>query len=258
MLMKAKLYLSFCLLFLAVLVVGCQKTTIVKLTPMPITPDSKIVCIYFDDAFLNQYEVALPILIENNFRATFGVITDHIGEGYDLMEYMDAGHLETLAAYGMDIASHTKTHNHIRTLSDAQLREELSESRQHLIDMGFDVPTMVYPYYEWDDRIIEYTIEAGYTCARGGWTQDRVYDRTTTDVKARYHVAAWQISNQDMDAFKAIINQATSTNVVSLVYHFISDTGPQDTSTSVADFKAQMAFLKSAGYTVVCLPDLFK
>ena len=225
---------------------------------MPITPDSKIVCIFFDDAYLNQYEAALPILLENNFRATFGIITDHVGGGYDLMEYMSAGQMEELAAYGMDIASHTKTHAHLRTLTDEQLREELFDSKQTLEDMGFTVSTMVYPYYEWDDRVVEYTINAGYLCARGGWNQDRVYDRTTTNAKARYSVSAWQISNQNLDAFKVIVDQASSTNVVSLVYHFISDTGPEDTSTTIANFKAQMAYLKSAGYTVVCLPDLFK
>ncbi len=255
--MKAKIFISLCLLLLT-LVAGCQKTVISKPAPVPISPDAKVVCIFFDDAFTNQYEVALPILLEHNFKATFGVITDYIDKGRDLMKYMSAGELEELAKYGMDIASHTKTHPHIRTLSDEQLHEEFFESKKTLEEMGFEVSTMIYPYYEWDDRIIECAIEADYTCGRCGWTQERIFDRTTSDPKARYHVTAWQISNQDMDSFKLIVDKASPSSVVCLVYHFISDTGPEATSTSIANFRAQMDYLKNAGYTVVPLPDLFR
>lgn len=255
--MRAKISIILVLILLALLG-GCQKSVIPKPAPIPIPTDAKVVCLFFDDAYTNQYEAALPVLLEYNYKATFGVITDYIGKGRDIMEYMDAGELEELAKNGMDIASHTKTHPHLWTLSDQQLREELVESKKDLENMGFQVSTMIYPFYEWDDRIIEYTLEAGYTCARSGWTQERVYDRTTNDTSARYHAAAWQISNQDMNSFKQIVNQATSNTVVCLVYHFISDTGPEATSTPVANFEAQMSYLKEAGYTVVPLPDLFR
>jgi peptidoglycan/xylan/chitin deacetylase (PgdA/CDA1 family) len=255
--MKAKIFVSLCLL-LVLLFTGCQKPTILKPPPVIIPPDAKLVCIFFDDAFVNQYEVALPILQEYNYKASFAVITEHIGTGRDLMEYMDAGQLEDLARYGMDIASHTKTHPHLRLLSDEDLHDEIFESKKTLEGLGFVVDTLVYPYYEWDDRIIEYAIAANFTCARAGWTQDRVYNLATTDPNGKYHVAAWQITNQDMDAFKVIVDRAGSNSVVSLVYHLISDEGPESTSTPLANFQAQMAYLKSAGFTVIPLPDIFK
>ncbi len=37
------------------------------------------VCIFFDDGWKNQYDVALPILKEFGFKATFSIITDYIG-----------------------------------------------------------------------------------------------------------------------------------------------------------------------------------
>jgi peptidoglycan/xylan/chitin deacetylase (PgdA/CDA1 family) len=255
--MKATLSIILCLL-LFVSVVGCQKTVIQKPPPISIPPNAKVVCLFFDDAFLNFYNTALPILDEYNFKATVGVITDYIGKGHDLMEYMDIGELEELAKQGMDIASHTKTHTHIRTLSDKELYDEIVTSKKYLEDLGFEVSTLVYPYYEWDDRIIESAIAANYTCARAGWTQDRVYNPATTDPQARYHVAAWQISNQDINSFKTIVNQAGPNAVVSLVYHLISDEGPEETTTPITNFKEQMAYLKSAGYTVVPLPDIFR
>ncbi|MGD0780826.1 MAG: polysaccharide deacetylase family protein [Dehalococcoidales bacterium] len=255
--MKAKIFLTICLLLLVVFA-GCQKTHIPKPAPIPIPPHATLVCLFFDDAFTNQYDVALPVLLEYNFKATFGVITDHINKGHDIMEYMSANQLRDLANYGMDIASHTKTHVHLRSLSDEQLRNELAESKKDLENLGFEVSTLIYPFYEWDDRIIEQAIAANYTCARGGWTQERVYSTNTTDPKARYRVAAWQITNQDMNSFKSIVEQAGPNTAVCLVYHLISDDGPEATSTPVANFKEQMAYLKNAGFTVIPLPDIFR
>ena len=215
------------------------------------------ICLFFDDAWLNQYDVALPALLEHDFKATFGVITGTIGTGNGFWKHMDKKELEELAKYGMEITSHTRTHPHLTgNLTDEQLREEIIDSKKHLEEMGFEVNTMVYPYYEWDDRIIEYVIEAGYTCARGGWPEEGAYDPTTSDSKAKYHVPSRQITNQSLEEFKAIVNEPSSPSVLCLVYHFISDTGPEETSTPVANFQAQMSYLKEAGFTVVLLPDL--
>jgi peptidoglycan/xylan/chitin deacetylase (PgdA/CDA1 family) len=256
--MKTKMALGLCLLTL-ILSVGCQETIIPKPTPKPISSDARLVCLFFDDAFSNQYDVALPVLLEHDFKATFGVITGHIGTGHNLWEYMDKKHLKELAEYGMDIACHTKTHPHLTAnLTDEQLRKEIIDSKKHLEEMGFEVTTMVYPFYEWDDRVIESVIEAGYTCARGGWPEEGAYDLTTTDAKTRYHVPSWQITNQSLERFKIIVEEAGRYSVVSLVYHFISDTGPEVTSTPVANFQAQMSYLKEAGFTVVLFPDLFR
>ena len=255
--MKTKIFVMLCLLFV-VLVVGCQKTVIPKPAAIPIPPEAKLVCLFFDDAYKNQYEVALPVLLEYNYKATYGVITDYVGTGRGLMEYMGTDELEELAKYGMDIASHTKTHAELPNLSDEQLREEIVESKKDLENMGFEVSTMVYPYYVWDDKVVEYAIAANYTCARSGWTQDGPYKPTTNDTKARYHVTAWQISTQDMNSFELIVDKAGRNSVVCLVYHLISDDGPETTSTSIANFQEQMSYLKNTGYTVIPLPDLFR
>ena len=265
--MKTKLTLALCL-FLLVLTVGCQNVASLKpatlpppspLPPPTLSPDSKLVAIYFDDAFRNQYEEALPVLLKFGFRATFGVITGSIGQGHDLMEYMDKKELKDLAQYGMEIASHTQHHLSLTgNLSDQDLRQEIFDSKRDLEEMGFGVFTLVYPFNEYNDKVIEYTREASYVCARAGWNNGGDYDLATTDPLARYHVAAWQLSNQDMETFKLFINEASRTSVVCLVYHFISDNGPETTSVAVADFSAQMSYLYENGYTVVLLSELLK
>jgi peptidoglycan/xylan/chitin deacetylase (PgdA/CDA1 family) len=217
------------------------------------------VALYFDDAFVNQYDVALPVLLKYGFRATFGVITGSIGTGHDLMEYMDKEELETLSRYGMEIACHTRTHlNLTGGLTDEQLRNEIAGAKAELEEMGFSIKTLAYPYYEYDDRVIECVREAGYVCARAGWSMEGAYDLNTTDPIARYHIAAWQITNQDIEGFKLILDRASRTSVVCLVYHFISDTGPVETSTSVADFKEQIAYLYDNGCAIVLLSELIE
>jgi peptidoglycan/xylan/chitin deacetylase (PgdA/CDA1 family) len=228
------------------------------LPPVTIPPDARLVSLFFDDGFLNQYDVALPVLREYGFRATFGIITGSVSKGHGLWEYMDKKHLKELAGYGMDIASHTVNHVSLTAnLTDKRLRQEIFDSKQELEKMGFKVSTMVYPYYEWDDRVIACVREAGYTCARAGWSREKAYDLTTTDEMARYHVFSWQITSQDMEKFELYLKEAGPETLVGLTYHFIADDGPAETSTPVASFKAQMAFLKEAGYTVVPLPQLF-
>ncbi|MBN1693693.1 MAG: polysaccharide deacetylase family protein [Dehalococcoidales bacterium] len=253
--MKAKIIISLCLMFL-ISTFGCQKN--VNQDPASFPQDSKLVCLFFDDAYANQYEETLHILLEYDFKATFGVITNHIGKGHDLWEYMNERKLRVLADHGMDIGGHTKTHPDLTTLTDEQMRDEIIGSKQALENMGFEVRTMLYPYFTWNDKVIEYTKEAGYTCGRAGWTERNVYDINTDDPEERYHVTAWQISDQDMDTFKIIVGRADYNSVVCLVYHFIADTGPEGTATPVANFQEQMAYLYNTGYTVVLLPDLFK
>ena len=244
-------------------VTGCRaetspETTAAQLPPVTIPPDAKLVSIFFDDAFLNQYEIALPVLKEHDFRATFAVITGFVGTGHDLWEYMDAGRLKELAACGMDIASHTVTHaNLTANLTDEKLHTEIFDSKKELEKLGFKVTTMIYPYYEWDERAINYVREAGYKCGRGGWSHEKAYHLSATDPKSRYHVFSWQITNQDMDTFKTYLKEADADTLVGLTYHFIADDGPEATSTPIASFKAQMAYLKAAGFTVVPLPRFF-
>jgi peptidoglycan/xylan/chitin deacetylase (PgdA/CDA1 family) len=259
--LKIKLVILLAVLSL-MSIYGCQAgastgKAAVQLPTVTIPPDAKLVSLFFDDAFLNQYEVALPVLRQYDFRATFAVITGSIGKGHDLWEYMDKKHLKELAGYGMDIGSHTVNHVSLTAnLTDKQLRQEVFDSRKTLEDMGFKGTTMVYPFYEWDNRAIASVIEAGYTCGRGGWAYEK-YKLDTDDPNARYHVFSWQITNQDMDTFKLYLKESGPNTLIGLTYHFITDNGPAATSTPVANFKAQMAYLKEAGYTVVPLPQLF-
>ena len=228
-------------------------------TVQTISPDARLVCLFFDDGWQNQYDIALPILLQHDFKATFGIITDHIGTGENIWKYIDVGEIRALADYGMDIGSHTKTHPDLtENLSDQQLTEEITGSKEHLEKLGFQVRTFVYPYCQWNGRVVGFVKQAGYTCARSCIWHEAFYNLDTHDAEARFHVASRSLAEHDFDRFKSIVSKADNKNIVCLTYHFISDSGPEHTSTPVADFVEQMRYLKDNGFTVAPLPDLIE
>ena len=252
---KAK-FITILALLLIALLVGCQQQQ--DLPSSTTSPDVKLVCLFFDDCWQNQYDMALPILLKYDFKATFGVITGSIGTGHDLYEYMDGSELRELAEYDMDIGCHTRTHPDL-TADITDMREEIIGSKKHLEKLGFEVRTFIYPYFTWNDDVLNYVKEAGYVCARsGGHIQREPYDLKAIDPEARYHVGSTPITNQSLDEFKKIVAKASRYAVVSLCYHFISDIGPSEASTPVQNFCEQMHYLKEAGFTVVLLPDLIE
>lgn len=277
---KAKFWVIL-LLLVATTLVACQKPESDSPPPQAIPSDAKLVCLFFDDCWQDQYDTALPILLQHGFKATFGAITGSVGTGTGIYKYMGNKELKELARHGMDIASHTQTHlrlvpnlpeeqlreevsetykDHTETqvsLTDKQMREEIVDSKKYVEKLGLKVRTFVYPYYEYDDRVTGYVKQAGYICARSGRQDTGPYNLKTTDAEARYHIPSYAIVGQNLEQFKSIVDQASRYSVVCLTYHHISDVGPVETSTRIADFAAQMRYLKEAGFTVVLLPDLF-
>ena len=256
---KINIYIS---LICFIILTGCGTTSkidAVTITQPTLNPDATTVCLFFDDAWMNQYEVALPVLLEYGYPATFGVITDYIGTGYDIWEYMGIEELNELAIYGMEIACHTSTHPHLTdNLTDEQLDAEIIASKLYLEEMGFEVETLVYPFYAWDARTIEYAKEAGYRCARGGWPETSAFSLPLSGEEVKYHLPSWQITDQDIETFKSYFNGLDNNSVICLVYHFIADDGPETTSTPITNFHEQMAFLKEAEFNVVLLSELFE
>jgi len=259
--MKTKIIICLSLICFIILT-GCQKATKVDAATIPqptLNPDAANVCLFFDDAWMNQYEVALPVLLEYGYPSTFGVITDHIGKGHDICEYMGEEEIRELADYGMEIACHTSTHLRLTdNLTDEQLQAEIIDTKLYLEEMGFEIETFVYPFYAWDDRMIAYVKEAGYHYARGGWQTTNSFHLPLSDEDFRYHLPACQITDQDIATFISYLDGLGAGDVICLVYHFVADDNPETTSTPITNFHEQMAYLKEAGFNVVLPSDLFE
>nr|WP_325191604.1 polysaccharide deacetylase family protein [uncultured Selenomonas sp.] len=132
-------------------------------TPLPEKP----VVITFDDGYLDNYEIAYPILQKYGFKATIFLI-------YDLTDvypgYLTWPQIDEMAKSGLiRFESHTMTHANLSELSSgAALRHELIDSRRLLSEkLGYDVNYIAYPGGRVNQQIEAITREAGY---RGGFT----------------------------------------------------------------------------------------
>jgi peptidoglycan/xylan/chitin deacetylase (PgdA/CDA1 family) len=127
--------------------------------------NGKVVIINFDDSFKNQFLYAKPILDKYGFKATFFEVCGWIGK-YPISKksWQD---LATLRQDGMDIESHTMTHAHLNALSTAELNYQIGQSKQCLLNHGFDTPIFAYPYSEGSNNITVVKVVAkNYDLAR--------------------------------------------------------------------------------------------
>jgi peptidoglycan/xylan/chitin deacetylase (PgdA/CDA1 family) len=142
-------------------------------------PAGKTLAVTFDDGFASVFERAEPILTELGLVATVFVPTSFPSgeqaltwEGIETWQTSPEAHelrsmgwdaLDELAERGWEIGSHTRTHPHLRRLSDEDLREELTDSREQICQhVSRGCRSLAYPYGEVDARIARIAAEVGY------------------------------------------------------------------------------------------------
>jgi len=142
------------------------------------------VSVSFDDAFRNAAavfpalrELGIPIQIfactgfaRNGSPLTIPELETADPVDLSQLETMSWDELRTHAADSVQIGSHTVTHPHLTSLSDAELRRELSTSKEEIeTEVGRPCTAFAYPYGEYDDRITAAARSTGYTRAYALW-----------------------------------------------------------------------------------------
>jgi len=121
--------------------------------------EEKVVCLTFDDGWLGNYLYAYPILKEYEFKATFFIATELIGEPF----YMTWEHLKQMQTSGMSIQSHTVTHRPLANMEEREILFELLESKKAIeerLDKG--VRHLSLPHGSQNSRIWSLAKEIGY------------------------------------------------------------------------------------------------
>jgi peptidoglycan/xylan/chitin deacetylase (PgdA/CDA1 family) len=142
-------------------------------------PSGRTVVVTFDDAYRSVGTLAAPILERLGMPATVFVPTDWPAAGAPMVwpgidhwpedEYREEltpltwDELGALRDRGWEVASHTCSHPHLTTLSDAELDRELVASRAAVEEhMGAPCRTIAYPYGDQDERVRRAAERAGY------------------------------------------------------------------------------------------------
>lgn len=138
---------------------------------------SRCTAITFDDGYLDNREIAAPLLLERGLPATFFVASDFVGTDTQTSwdtdhgvrsEWMTWDHVRELVALGFDIGGHTMSHANLGAVSLEEARREIAGGVERLERETGVRPTMfAYPYGRRDaitDRAREAVESLGLRC----------------------------------------------------------------------------------------------
>jgi peptidoglycan/xylan/chitin deacetylase (PgdA/CDA1 family) len=125
----------------------------------------RAVILTFDDGRADALDVVLPALRKHGMRATFFIITGQVGQP----GFLTWAGLRALAAAGMEIGSHTRTHPRLPEVADDVAEEELKSSKSRLeAEIGRTIEALAYPYNSLRSGTVTLAAAAGYRIAVAG------------------------------------------------------------------------------------------
>jgi len=181
------------------------------------------VAITFDDGHVDNYEFALPLLVEHRMPATFYVTTGYIDRDPAVMarftsirrvtlreiEPVSWEQLREFDAAGMEIGAHTFSHPNLAQLPPAQLPREVAEPKAEIeARLGREVTSFAYPFGQLNLHVNKAAIaaveEAGFktavTAAGRGvpandslFTLPRFFSSTSVEVLASKLRGDWDL-----------------------------------------------------------------
>jgi peptidoglycan/xylan/chitin deacetylase (PgdA/CDA1 family) len=117
---------------------------------------AQCVVLTFDDGYANITDVAAPTLLRYGFTATVFLVTQHVGlsndwapppAGLGPRAMLSWQQVADLAAAGIEIAAHSRTHRNLPSLSADAIADEVSGSRRDIeCRLQGPVDSFAYPF----------------------------------------------------------------------------------------------------------------
>jgi len=126
----------------------------------------KYIALSFDDGYKDNYNVALPLLQKYDAKGSFFVINKDMGDQY----HMNEAEIKELLAAGMELGSHTYSHNPLADIEPKYLVWEFDTSRYWLKKKfdGYIVRTLAYPNGSYNKTVIAAAKKYGFYRALTG------------------------------------------------------------------------------------------
>jgi peptidoglycan/xylan/chitin deacetylase (PgdA/CDA1 family) len=160
---------------------GCVTGGLEELTALAAgRPCAANLFLTFDDGYADNCESALPLMRERGVRAFVFILPPIVDDGGpllwpDVAEEVEANPgtmrsvtwemVERMKEGGFEIGSHGLRHVSMPTLSDEELRQELSDSRRRICERLGSCDTLAYPFGDWDASVARAAAECGYRFA---------------------------------------------------------------------------------------------
>lgn len=124
-------------------------------------PDHPFI-VSFDDAHLEHYTLALPILEQYDFKAVFFVMTVCI----DKKRFLSSDQIADLSKRGHIIGAHTWDHPNMTKLSMIKWVTEVDKPKRKLESIiGKPVTCFAFPYGAWNEQVLQKLQESGFNTA---------------------------------------------------------------------------------------------
>ena len=127
-----------------------------KLPIYCVDTDEKKIAISFDAAWgADDTDTLLQILADNDVKTTFFMC------GYWVDKYPDE--VKKIAEAGHDLGKHSATHPHMNSLSAEQIKKELTDAHQKVLDLtGVEMNLFRPPFGEYNNTVVQSANECGY------------------------------------------------------------------------------------------------
>jgi len=157
----------------------------------------------FDDGFADTWN-AKAVLDKYGYRANLFVVKNWVGTS----GYLSLTQLKQLYERGWDIGSHSVSHSHLSSLTDAQKEYELRESQRFLVENGFlrGARFFAAPYHEMDSTLLDLA-KKYYQIVRWGTTAMQ-----SLPPASWHQLRGWNIYNFDLTTMKSKIDWAKANN----------------------------------------------
>lgn len=125
--------------------------------PLPDRP----VILTFDDGYIDNFTVALPLLVKYGFTATFFLVTDPIDGKYP--GYITWAQVEEIIRSGMEVEPHSLSHSDLRKQPEEQVFREVVDAKETLEKhTGKPCRFFSYPLGAYDERVVNILRQMGF------------------------------------------------------------------------------------------------
>ena len=210
------------------------------------------ISITFDDGMQDNYDYAYPLMQARGIVGTFYVITDNLSDFSHNNTYLSIAELKTMQNSGNEIGSHSKTHPNFANLTDQQIRDQCSISKQVLQSNGLTVNNFAYPggaHNNQSDSIVSQY----YRSSRGTFG-------SITACILHFPVSQWFIpgftgdtgTTSNVSRLKSAVDQVGAANGWAIFYfHCVRPIVTSPYMISTDDFASFLDYIVSKGVTTV-------
>lgn len=212
----------------------------------------KNVVLTFDDACRSHLEIAVPVLKEYGFGATF-FISQPVVWFQDIPDaHLRPEEIIALFNQGFELGNHTMNHPGLQILEETECRNEISQMNDLLKKIGAPAPvSFAYPGGPYAEKAAKILPEYGIHFART--TEHALWTKETNPLR----IPCYSVCNKQLENFTEgleLLGEREDAALV-LLYHGVPDLAHSHCSTDADIFKAHMKLLADNDYRVVSMAD---